>query len=78
MKFLVLCEFLFIFLLLLNAFTAEGRKVKEVSRSKLSKLNKKVHKGMNSKMIPVEIRKYCKACHQKALKEVPGPLPQLK
>lgn len=78
MKLLVLCEFLFVFLLFLSAFTAEGRKVKEVSRSKLLKLNKKVHKGTNFKIIPVEMRKYCKACPQKALKDAPGPLPQLK
>ncbi|KAF1506847.1 hypothetical protein FQA23_0003208, partial [Aptenodytes patagonicus] len=78
MKLLALCGFLFVLLLCLNAFTAEGRKVKKVCCSKLPKLNKKAHKGINFKMTPMEIRKYCKPCPQPAPPVVPGPLPQLK
>lgn len=78
MKLLALYGFLFVLLLCLNAFTAEGRKVKKVCCSKLAKVNKKANKGMPSKTAPMQIKKYCKPCAQPDPLRIPGPLPQLK
>ncbi|CAN0164905.1 unnamed protein product [Bubo scandiacus] len=78
MKLLALCGFLFVCLLCVDAFTAEGRKVKKVCCLNLSKLNKKVHKGINFKMTQMEIRKRCKPCPQRGHLMASGPLPQLK
>ncbi|XP_042719339.1 protein GPR15L-like [Lagopus leucura] len=77
MKLLALCGFLFVFLLCLSAFTAEGRNVKKGCCLKLAKINRRVHKGSRSKMTPMQIRK-CKPCAASGPVFAPGPLPQLK
>ncbi|XP_027505149.1 protein GPR15L-like [Corapipo altera] len=76
MKLLALCGFLFVCLLCLSAFAAEGREVRKVCCSVVPKHNKKAHKGVSSKMTPKKIKKYCRPCPQFLV--APGPLPQLK
>lgn len=77
MKLLAFCGFLFVFLLCLSAFAAEGRNVKKGCCLKLTKMNRKVHKGTHSRMTPMQIRK-CKPCAAPRPLFAPGPLPQLK
>ncbi|XP_027751732.1 protein GPR15L-like [Empidonax traillii] len=76
MKLLALCGFLFVCLLCLSAFAAEGQKARKVCCSIVPKRNKKAHKGVSFKMTPKNIKKYCRPCPEVLV--APGPLPQLK
>ncbi|CAN8216576.1 unnamed protein product [Coccothraustes coccothraustes] len=78
MKLLALCGFLFVCLLCLNIFAAEGTRVRRRCCSKASAVNKNPHKGIGFKVTPVETRRSCKPCSRRVPVVFSGPLPQLK